>query len=265
MSMETEHFTDEFFDGDGDATEQVAEASPDIKDEPDQPEAPDQVAEAGETETQEVEDTLPPEDETPVTKGQFQAMLAEREKRQEEARARQEAEKRAADLEKRLAEFQRTQQEQSTQFDPIDDLDGFNRDLQGRMVAQRIEISEDMARMHHGDEVVDAAQRWAEENANSDPAMRASLQALGQDRNPYAKLIKMHKQAMLTQEIGDDPEAYKQRIIEEHLKTVGEAAPQRPAAPAAKVPPSLGKGGGGSTSTDEVMSDEDVFESMFRK
>jgi hypothetical protein len=205
-------------------------------------------------------DTAPPAVEDDAVSGRIAAVLAERDKRQA-------AEKRADELEARLNQYQQSQNRPAPKqhIDPIDDPQGFQAQLEETRIADRIEMSEDMARMQHGDALVTEAQTWAQEQAQSNPVMMAQIRALGQQRNPYGTLINLYKQAQALAEVGTDLDAYKVRLraeweAESAVAPAGVAPVAKPQARA--VPPSLAKGGG--TLGDVSETDDDAFASVFQ-
>lgn len=218
----------------------------------------EQVAEEMPQETAEPTTTPPVVDDNAV-EGRIQAVLAERDKRQA-------AEKRVAELEAQQRNFEQTQNAPHP-IDPLDDPQGFQNQQAQSQLMLRIEMSEDMARIQHGDELVNAAKAWAEQKASASPVMKASLQAIGQQRNPYAEVIRQYQQQQFVEEFGSDPEAIKAKLRAEweaeQTAPVAQAVTPATPTPAAKaVPPSLAKGGGntGAVTTDE----SDDFNSVFR-
>lgn len=69
----------------------------------------------------------------------------------------------------------------------------------------------------------EAAQRI--ENTPEGAALEAQIMTSG---NPFDNLVKWHKSQSILNEIGTDPEAYKQKIIQEYLATQTQPQPQQP-------------------------------------
>ncbi|MBL4861293.1 MAG: hypothetical protein JKX96_10760 [Acinetobacter sp.] len=192
--------------------------------------------------------------------GRVAAVMAERDKRQA-------AEKRTTDLEAQLKQLQQAQQQAQvpqTPIDPLDNFEGFQAQQAQNATTQRMDMSEDMARMHHGNEIVDTMQAWWRGQLNN-PVMAAQFDQLRISRNPYQALIEQYNQHQLLADIAGDPAAYRERIIAEHLAGNTEGQVTTPAlavVPAkAKAPTSLAKGGG---TVGEVTPDAgDDFLSAF--
>lgn len=256
MSDEAEDFEDIF----NDETEQepeaaapeAAEPEPEpVKGETEQPEAVEPEPEA---------EPAPPAGEDKENLGRLSALLDEREKRQE-------AERKAREAEAKLAQFENSRQAQQQPIDPIDDPAGFaaqQREHVERVVTQsRIQQSRVFAEQQHGADVVEAAYAAFETACNTDPATSAMSTSLLQHPHPIGEVVSWYKRQQTLESIGDDPEAYRQRIIDEYLAQQP-ATPQATPAPTppVKVPPSLAKGGG-STGQEDV-SDDDAFSAAFR-
>lgn len=144
----------------------------------------------------------------------YSAYKDEKEKRKAyEAEAR-EAKRRADELERRFQEMERQRQMQSQPApDPIDDPKGYTgyleQQFQTRLLSERLNMSEMMARQSAGDEAVDAALTAIQSAA--DPSLRDRIL---QARNPYGELLNWHKRQQAMAEIGDDPAAWREREIE---------------------------------------------------
>lgn len=94
------------------------------------------------------------------------------------------------------------------------------------------DVSEAMAIEAYGQEEVEAAFE----------AMKAAgeVQRFIQSRHPYGDMVKWHRQQKVFQEIGDDPDAYRARIVEETRKQVqAEIAAQQAKDMAQKAAPSM--------------------------
>lgn len=255
MADTDEDFTDAFSDDTGATSEAETQelAAGAVKGE--------QKAAPAEAETPDADEpiTAPPAVDDDAVSGRIAAVLAERDKRQA-------AEKRAAELEAQLAKYNQSQSSPAPKklIDPIDDPEGFHAQLEQARIADRIEMSEDMARMQHGEELVSAAQQWAEEQVNTNPVFAAQLHSLGKQRNPYGSLITLYKQSQAVSEVGTDLEAYKARLRAEwEAERAGQVMPTDNAAATKALPPSLAKGGG-SSGQDVAMSDDEAFAAAFR-
>lgn len=123
----------------------------------------------------------------------------------------------------------------------------------------RLDMSEEMARQAHGDDVVDAA--FEALKAAGD---QATFQSLMAQRSPYNALVDWHKQQKVVLEIGSDPDAWiaaKEAEITARVKAemVAEQAKAEAAKPAPSMANLTGIGGGpkgnwtGPTPLDEIV------------
>lgn len=252
------------------ADEPEAEAQPEAKGEKEQAAnaEPDQPNEAGDTE----ESAPAAEDAPPASEGSedstvpVAAQQAERKKRQEAEKRAEESEKRLQELERRLAGLEQPKQEtpQEKAPDPFDDPDGYREFVERRTQAaifnERLNTSEVFARQQFGDDAVNDAQRAFKEAVQNEPWLAQKLQTA----NPYGEVMKWHRQQQLLREIGDDPEAYRQRILQEAMGSQErpQAAPEPSSRPS--TPPPLSKGGA-VPSADPMATEEDFFNEVFSK
>ena len=259
--MSTEDNLEDFFDEADDAAIEASEAQPEPETVEEAPEAEAvEPAETGEQEQAEEPDSPPPGDDDKAITGRISALLDEREKRQA-------AERKAGELEKRLAEMEKPQ-EAPKPIDPYEDPEGFH-DQQRAMVeqvalSQRVQTSKMFAEQQHGSEAVAEAYAAFDAACNADPAVAALSQSIIQNPHPMGEVVKWHQRQKLLDEIGEDPAAYRERIIAEHQASAGqvtETLMQQPAKP--RVPPALGKGGG--VVGDTGQTDQDAFDEVFTR
>ena len=154
----------------------------------------------------------------------------------DEKEKRKEFERRAADYERQLQELRQAQPQQKPQYvDPLDDIQGFNQSLDSRIneVAFKttLTISERFARQEHGDEVLAATNAWL-----MDPVNEQALQQAKQSDDPWGEGVKAYKRSQAMAEIGEDPQAYRERVkaeIREQLEAEmsAQAQPSAPAQP----------------------------------
>lgn len=192
------------------------------------PEPVETVEEATSTDVKEEEVTAPSADDEPVKQGQFHALLAEREKRQN-------AERERAQLQAQIAELRAQSQ---PQIDP--DLQPEEYRAQQQAVAehqrnvQEATTSELITRgiyeAQGKPEVVDQALEWAK----STGAISYFLQGPARWQN----MVKAYQQVQKTQEantvyeaVGGDIEAYKAKVIADHMATLTSRTPTQPRAP----------------------------------
>jgi len=150
-----------------------------------------------------------------------------------------EAERRAEIAEQRIREYEAAKSPAKAP-DPYDDPDAYNAYVEAkveeRLVGERFQISDLMARDKHGDEAVEAAVEWAKGRAQADPTFAAGYM---KERNPIDWIVKQHKRDAILSDLGDDPVAYARKIAEREgwLTAPTIAAPavvapaSRPAAP----------------------------------
>ena len=154
-------------------------------------------------------------------------------------------------LEETRAELARIRQERQKAPEPETVPDMFeepekfqqymSRQLSNVRQSTIADVSEAMAVESYGAEEVEAAFE----------AVKASgeAQRFLQSRHPYGDMVKWHRQQKVFQEIGDDPDAYRAKIVEETRKQVqAEIAAQQAKDMAAKAAPSMANvnGSGGT-------------------
>ena len=122
------------------------------------------------------------------------ALLDEREKRQK--------------LERELAEYRRKQEEAARPaptFDPIADPDGFTRSIQEQQAKLRqdtlFETSWLVAMQQHGEDAVQAAEKWLEDELAKNPGF---YQTIVRQRHPYDFVVKQHKRSLSVAKLGED-------------------------------------------------------------
>jgi hypothetical protein len=156
----------------------------------------------------------------------------------DEKEKRKDLERRVADYERQQQEFQRQQPQAKPQYvDPLDDPKGFNDSLESRIKDVTFQItlntSERFARQEHGEEVLAATNAWL-----MDPANQQALQQAKQSNDPWGDGVKAYKRSQAMAEIGEDPQAYRERVkaeIREQLEAEMSAQSQ-PSTPAQSRP-----------------------------
>ena len=168
-------------------------------------------------------------------------------------------------LEAKVAEMEARQrnqpQPQPQAPDPIDDPQAYNayvrQEVEQQVLNARLDMSEAMARQAHGDEAVEAALEAAK--ALQDKAV---AQKIMHAPNPYGELMKWHQREQVMSEIGEDPQAYRQRI-EAEIRAELEQQQPAPATPSTPKPSNFatarnagtrkGPSWGGPTSLDSAL------------
>lgn len=145
----------------------------------------------------------------------------------------------ARELKRRLAALEAANQPKPEPVpDVLDDPEKFaayvQRSQQEALAAERLNISEEMARMTYGDEAVDAA--FAAFQPHMGTAKHGEIM---QSRNPYKSLVDWHKQQQVMSEIGSDPVAYRTKLEAEIRAKVEAEIAARQVKGGVKPPPSL--------------------------
>lgn len=241
---------------------------------------------------QEAEKAAQPQLESPLTeqpKDTNQGIPSWRLK--EEAEARRAAEERAANHERELAELRRqfqAIQKQNEPKPPVPDLyenpDAFV-DYRNQQAIEPIksEISQlreyysqrDAIREHGADKVKAAYEALDKGLRSRDPEAAAVYQRAMSSIDPYGDIMRWHKKQTIFSTIGDDPEAFVERQIEERLKDptyqakvlerIRGTAQTRPST-VTPLPPSLNRAtAAAALSGDEDDSDEGLLQSALRR
>ena len=123
--------------------------------------------------------------------------------------------------------------------DPARDPVGYHNRVQSVLLNDRLNMSEMLEREKHTPEAFEAAVTEFQEAAKRDPSLFGKLHA---QRHPYGWLMKEIEKLRMTRDVGDDPAAYRAKLIaEERAKWEAELAngATPPVSPAAGLPPSL--------------------------
>lgn len=214
-------------------------------------------------------------------------LLNEREKRQALERRAEEAERRAQEYERRMAELSRPKEPVQAP-DLYADPNGFVQHgvqqaltpLEKRVEAQFDQMAQMFAIQAHGKEAVDAAIMALEEAVRANPATRYEVQKMLESPDRYGEVVRWHKRQQTFREIGDDPAAYRQRVIDEALKdpevvkrvieqarTSAAPAPDNRAPPNVRLPPSLNRasGAGGHAPALTPQTEGELFQELFSR
>lgn len=243
--MQTE--TDELFGPD----EPVAEAPPVVVEQ--QPEV-EQVTPEAEPEAPAPVEAEPPQPTPAAPPNGFVPVDA----LQEERRRRQALER----------ELEQSRQAPAP-VDPLDDPEGFARQLEGRVSqevsALRFQFSEQTAVSQYGREAVDKAAEWAIGRANADPQFAASYFG---DPDPIGFIVRQHQQTERLQQLESDPVAFARLILEQHnaLPPVPTQPAIAPAAAQAPAPPkSLVSAPSSGAASEVALGDAASFDAVFRE
>jgi hypothetical protein len=178
----------------------------------------------------------------------------------------------ARELRKRLAEFENQQRQTAERPDPLLDPEAFvaaqSAAIDEKIWDNKAQMSELMARQVYGPDVVEAAFEALREK--NDPFTN---QRIKDSQHPWDEMVKWHKREKLLSEVGEDPAAYKARIIAEFQaqqqqapaggETPATAPPQQhaPVIPAA----SLTRSPSGPKASDVPVGGGSAFDSVFAR
>lgn len=181
----------------------------------------------------------PKADEPPPGFMPYGAYKDEKTKRQEAERLAGERERELAQLRQALAQ-QQAQQPAQQPIDLFQDPEGYNRSIQEEIQRIRFETrlaqAQQIAFAKHGFAVVDEAERFVMSQVASNPTLEARVAAAPNRWEEAVKILNEHK---LLQEIGQDPDSYRQRIIAEYEASRSNGqSPQAPQATTPQVLPS---------------------------
>lgn len=173
------------------------------------------------------------------------------------AKAKDEQRKRQA-VERELASL-RAQQPQPPIPNPQEHPAEFAQHVEGRVSQAQwdtvLNTSEIAALDKYGEEKVDQAKAWFLEQRETNPGIDFALR---QQRHPYKWVIEQYQHAQLLNEIGTDPNAWREQqraAIRAELEAEHAQKPQVPVRPAAPVPPpSLANATSGSTGTSRAVA-----------
>ena len=188
----------------------------------------------------------------------FAAVLDERDKRKK--------------LEQDIEEL-RKQQQIPVQPQPIPDMfedpDGYRAHQAGE--AQRLalnvklDLSEDMARGVHGDELVDKARDWAIQRFQQNPGYQTEVFS---QRNPYAYVVAQYQRDQIASTV--TPDDFQQfmawKTAQTGLQQQPAAAPTETTSPAKPPPRSLASApSAGSVNTEPTQTEEEIFAETFAR
>ena len=160
------------------------------------------------------------------------ALLDEREKRQA-------AERQAQEYQRKIAEFEAAQKPKPDFFDNPDAAIAAERaQVQKMLWNERLNMSEMLARQAHGDDTVTQAAEAFAAAAKQNPALAFDLQ---RQPDPYGHVVAWHKKQVALSKIGDDPDAYIERMVQERIAAAmasqSQPAPVQTSRPAPTMPP----------------------------
>ena len=98
-------------------------------------------------------------------------------------------------LEEQLAQIQQQQMQHAPQVDPYQDPAAYANQL---ALNTRLDMSEEMARSKHGEDVVNTARDWALQKFASNPAFQAEVLS---QRNPYEYVVQQYGREQVASQV----------------------------------------------------------------
>lgn len=204
-----------------------------------------------------------PSSDQPDRRVPLSELQSERKKRQEYeqrfTQIQQEAAAREAYYQQQLRQYQQPQQPPEDP-DLFEDPDGFFKQrldpIQQRLENTRLDLSEDRARERFGDDTVNEALQAA--------SRMGILGNFAQGRHPYGELVQWFEREKTLNEVGTDPAAYREKLLQEARQQVLEEMKtgKSPGQPQPRFPTSLADqtsaGGQGA-----VISEQGLMNEMF--
>lgn len=143
----------------------------------------------------------------------------------EEADARRAAERDRDELKHRLTRLEAQLQPQHQQARPPefwDNPDEWGRSLvtpiHEQLFQQRQGVSRLLAEEKHGSDTVRAAYNALGQAMQADPAVQTDYLRIMRSNHPYGELVAWHKKRQAFDEIGSDPAAYRNRVLDEAMR-----------------------------------------------
>lgn len=143
--------------------------------------------------------------------------------------------------------------------------------VETRVLSSKLDISEDMARQRHGDELVEAAQKWGRERMAKSPDFAREVLS---ERNPYERVVQEYQRDQIVQSLKPgDLDAFRawqaaqanppaiQPVIEPAAPALVPAAPPAPAAPPRSIAQAPSAGGMQTVPSGPGQA----FDSLFNK
>jgi len=191
-------------------------------------------------------------------------LIEERKRRQSAEEYQRNQQQRIDQLEQMMARLTQPQQPQQPQpqIDPYEDPEAFVQSLEHRIEQRFLNMSlnesERRARESHGSDAVDAAFEAARRSGFS--------QAFVNKPDAYGEMVRWHKAQQLSETIGEDPNAYKERLKSE-LKQQLLAEMRQGTPPPSNLPPSLSSATNANPASNPaaIGSDQDFFKDMMNR
>ena len=171
------------------------------------------------------------------------ALLDEREKRQKYERELEE-------MRRWRQQVEGQQRQPSFRDNPEAVLSQMQQQQEQRLVAEKLKQSRFMAEREFGKDTVDEAYKYFDEHPQES-------QALLNEPSPFHAAVEHYKRQKLLQEVGSDPEAWREKERERLKKELmSESAQKKPDAPPRSLASAPGSGGRDSQSPGSAFDEE---------
>lgn len=190
-------------------------------------------------------------------------LMEERKRRQSAEEYQRNQQRRIDQLEQTMARFTQPQQpqQQQPQIDPYEDPEAFAHSLEQRIEQRFLNMSlnesERRARESHGSEIVDAAFEAARRSGFS--------QAFVNKPDAYGEMVRWHKGEQLRETIGEDPNAYKEKLKVELKQQLLAEMRQGTPPPSNLTPPLSSATRADPAQAGGVGSNKDFFNEMMNR
>jgi hypothetical protein len=188
-------------------------------------------------------------------------LIDERKRRQQAEDLQRNQQRRIDQLEQMMARFSQPPQQPQPRIDPLEDPDAFVQSIENRMEQRFLNMtlneSERRARVAHGADAVEAA---------LDAAQRSGFaQAFVSKPDAYGEMVRWHKAQQLQETIGEDPNAYKERLKAEVKQQLLAEMRQGTPPPSNITPPLSSATRADPNQPAAIGSDKDFFNDMMNR
>jgi hypothetical protein len=220
-----------------------------------------------------VEQPKPVEQDAQVPSWRLRELREEREAAAKRAEAAEERANRAEAMARQLQARVEPPKTPDMYAEPEAWQQHLTQQTQNAILQTKLDLSESWARDKFGDEKVDSAIKWAEQNLGMPERMR-----LAHTRDPSRELVRMYDERQTLSQIGGNLDAYRAKVMDDALndpafmqkvadKLRGTVQTPNGQRPAISLPPSLNKATGSQVGHDSAggsMSDADLYAHAIR-
>lgn len=121
----------------------------------------------------------------------------------------------------------------------------------------KLDLSEDITREKHGDQLVDSAYEWAKQKAQEDPGFGNKILS---QRNPYGFVVAEYQRDQMVSQV--KPDEWTQFQAWKAAQTQATAAP---AAPQVEVPRSIAEAPSAAGAQHVALGDAAIFDDFFKR